>query len=295
VKETNNNQQSEHLFDLHDILVALGERAIDSTWLGSGVECFGENADELYAYTDHELPISGHDLLRITSGIYQTIDGDFKAFDKGVTPHWLFIRAWDGCGFYFETDDPQIKELMKNEFSGFEQTEEVYQPKYPYINFFINQPKPESTSQVYPAQPPMEVTPQVGYWDPAAFAEQNKKNIALVSAFFLIDSLDAINKCTKWLSLLKRYCDPNLDFTKYFLDVHEIYELNRKVYNFDFEFRLYWENKELQGFLRCHFISTGKYEIELLLPGTIANEISKDFKDGQEGFCCAFMPPMFYD
>ena len=86
-----------------------------------------------------------------------------------------------------------------------------------------------------------------------------------------------------------------MDFTKYFIDVRDIYELNQEVHNFDFEFRMNWEDKDLQGFLRCHFINTGKYEIELLLPGTIANEISKDFKDGREGFCCEFMPPMFYD
>ena len=141
----------------------------------------------MYTFTDHEQPISGHDLLRITSGIYQTIDGDFKAFDKGVTPHWLFIRAWDGCGFYFETDDPQIKELMKNKFSGFEQTEEAYQPKFPYINFFINPPRQESKQKMNPTQAPLGVKPQEGYWDPTAFTEQNKKSVALVSAFFLID------------------------------------------------------------------------------------------------------------
>ena len=44
MKETTANQPLDHHFDLHDILVSLGERAINSTWLGSGVECFGENA-----------------------------------------------------------------------------------------------------------------------------------------------------------------------------------------------------------------------------------------------------------
>ena len=48
MKETTANQPLDQHFDLHDILFALGERAMNSTWLGSGVECFGENADELY-------------------------------------------------------------------------------------------------------------------------------------------------------------------------------------------------------------------------------------------------------
>lgn len=36
---------------------------------------------EVDTYTDHKRPIAGRDLLRITSGIYQTIEGDLKAFD----------------------------------------------------------------------------------------------------------------------------------------------------------------------------------------------------------------------
>jgi hypothetical protein len=120
--------------DLHGIIAALGDRALHSTWVGSGIECFGENAEELYSFTDHNRSIAGYDLLRVTKGIYQTIEGDFKAFDQGLTSHWFFIRAWDGSGFYIETNDPEIKERLKNQFQAVEDIKET-QP--PYEGLFI--------------------------------------------------------------------------------------------------------------------------------------------------------------
>lgn len=113
--------------DLHGIIAALGERALHSIWLGNNVECLGENAEELYSFTDHERPISGNNLLRITAGIYQTIEGDFKAFDKGLSSHWFHVRAWDGGGFYIETNDPKVKELLKSRFQAVEDIEEAHQ------------------------------------------------------------------------------------------------------------------------------------------------------------------------
>jgi tetratricopeptide (TPR) repeat protein len=120
--------------DLYSLIVALGERALHSTWFGSGVDCYGEKAEDLYAFTDQNRPIEGHDFLRIASGIRQTIQGDFQAFDPGSTSHWIFIRAWDGSGFYIETDDRQIEEQLK---SYFQAVEEVEGADPPYQGLFI--------------------------------------------------------------------------------------------------------------------------------------------------------------
>ena len=109
--------QQDPELDFYDTDRCPGERALHSVWFGSGVECYGENADELYAFTEHNRPIEGGDFLYITSGIRQTIAGDFHAFDPGAASHWIFIRAWGGNGFYIETNDPKIKERLKNSFS----------------------------------------------------------------------------------------------------------------------------------------------------------------------------------
>jgi hypothetical protein len=156
-------------------------------------------------------------------------------------------------------------------------------------------PKQEIVTEI---MSPRETTGQgstKGGWDPIAYAETMKKSASPVSAFFLIDSLNAIPKCKHWLALLKPYAMPDMEHSKYFDDVREIYESGREVINFDHDFRLSWKDKDLQGLLRCHFVDKGRYEIELWLPGVIANEVADQFSDGHEGFWCAFMPPMFYD
>lgn len=120
--------------DLYDLIIALGERALSSTWFGSGVECYGEKAEELYAFTNQNKPIEGRDLLHITSGIRQTIEGNFTAFDPDATSHWLFIHAWDGSGFYIEINDPKSKERLKTHFQSIEEVEGATPP---YEGLFI--------------------------------------------------------------------------------------------------------------------------------------------------------------
>jgi hypothetical protein len=120
--------------DLYDLILALGERALHSTWLGSDVDCYGAKAKELYAFTENNQPIDGRDFLQITSGIQQTSEGDFQAFDPGATSPWIFIRAWEGSGFYVETNDPQIERQLKRQFAS---VEEVEGASPPYVSLFI--------------------------------------------------------------------------------------------------------------------------------------------------------------
>jgi tetratricopeptide (TPR) repeat protein len=121
--------------DLYGLLVALGKRAIYSVWFGSDVECHGEKAEELYALTDQDKPIEGRDLLDLTSGIQQTIKGDFYALDPDAKAHWLFIRAWEGSGFYVEIDDPKSRERLKAHFPS---VEDVDGASPPYQALFIH-------------------------------------------------------------------------------------------------------------------------------------------------------------
>jgi hypothetical protein len=134
-----------------------------------------------------------------------------------------------------------------------------------------------------------------GGWDPKAFAEEMKRSTRPVSAFFLIDSLVAIARCKYWLSLLTAYNMPSLEESDYFARVREIYESGAKVMNVDYNFTLRWDTQEHSAGLRCHYFDKGQYEIELWLPGLIANDIADTFSDGRRGFFCAFMPPAFYD
>src|SRR5206468_2574375 len=96
--------------------------------------CYGEKAEELYAFTNQDRPIQGRDFLRITSGIRQTMEGDFQAFDPVASSPWIFIRAWHGSGFYIEADNTQIEQQLKAHFQAVEKVEGA-QP--PYQGLFI--------------------------------------------------------------------------------------------------------------------------------------------------------------
>jgi tetratricopeptide (TPR) repeat protein len=134
--KTNQGQPEEldQVLDLYGLLIALGERALHSTWFGNGVDCHGEKAEELHAFTDQNKPIDGRDLLHITTGIHQTIAGDFQAFDPGATSPWIFIRAWDGTGFNIDTHDPEIKNQLKQHFQA---VDDVEGAEPPYEGLFI--------------------------------------------------------------------------------------------------------------------------------------------------------------
>jgi len=121
--------------DLYELIDALGERALNSTWLGSEVNCVGEKAKDLYAFTGRNKPIQGYDLLQIALGIRQTVHGDFQAFDGEEASPWLFIRAWEGNGFYIETNDHQIKKYLITYFPTVEDVEDVPPP---YEGLFIH-------------------------------------------------------------------------------------------------------------------------------------------------------------
>ena len=120
--------------DIYGLIAALGERALHSIWFCSDVNCYGENAEELYAFTDQDRPIEGGDFLRIASGIDQTMAGDFQAFDPGAARPWIFIRAWQGSGFYMETNGTQIEKQLKTHFPSAEEVEGAHPP---YAGLFI--------------------------------------------------------------------------------------------------------------------------------------------------------------
>ena len=126
------------------------------------------------------------------------------------------------------------------------------------------------------------------------YAEENKQKTLPVSAFFLIDSLDAIEKCKEKLAILKRYNMPNIEDLSFFEKVYEIYEAEKEELHFIKVFKLRWGNEEYPARLRLSFLDKGRYEIELWIPGVIANDAQDMLGDGYNGFFCGFMPPAFY-
>ena len=126
------------------------------------------------------------------------------------------------------------------------------------------------------------------------YVEKNKQSTLPVSAFFLIDSLDAIEKCIEKLSILKRYNMPNIEDSGYFENVCEIFKSKKDVWRYDKDVKLSWDNKEYPAKVRFN-CRRGTYEIELWIPGVIANDAKDMLGDGRDGFWCIFMPPQFFN
>jgi len=104
-------------FDLRDILLVLGDEAIQSSWALEGVECHGGYAvADLHSASDEKRILRGESLLALSNAVGQIVEGVFSGF---VPPHdrpWIVIRAVDGTAFDIETDRDDVVELMRSRF-----------------------------------------------------------------------------------------------------------------------------------------------------------------------------------
>ncbi len=103
-------------FDLYDVLLAIGEPAIDSIWIADGTECLGKSAEEIHACDKTQLQIPGKEFVRMASRIYQTIEGCFYAYHESSKNPWLVIRAVDGSGFDVSTSSNKVIASIKRCF-----------------------------------------------------------------------------------------------------------------------------------------------------------------------------------
>ena len=130
-------------------------------------------------------------------------------------------------------------------------------------------------------------------------AARMRRSIALpVSAFFLIDSLQSIDNCKAWLLLLTPFgmpCMKQSQFRKYFREVRDLLITGKRVANLDYSFKLTWESQPCMAMLRVHHVEDRRYEMELQIPGVLANAVEDTFGDGRDAFWCEFMPHSFYD
>jgi hypothetical protein len=115
--------------DIKDILAALGSHLPQWTWCVRDLDWLGENADALCRTVEASTPnghwLASEDLLSQARHVYQTIEGEFLAFPRGVEPNEvkvqdlnlgtfpeskaeLAIVAVDGCYFDVYVKDPEM-------------------------------------------------------------------------------------------------------------------------------------------------------------------------------------------
>src|SRR3954464_8084861 len=103
-------------------------------------------------------------------------------------------------------------------------------------------------------------------WDPKAYADEHTRPASPVSAFFMIDSFAAIQKCVEELGRLRKYGTPDMRESTYFSELGRIFGSRRTVRNFDQGVTFRWEGQDIPGVIRAHSVNAG-LEIEVWIPG----------------------------
>lgn len=103
-------------FDLRDILNLARDRAIESTWVCTHVDCVGPTSDDVHAASESGAEICGSRLFQLAEGIRQTIDGTFSAYLFSDKP-WCVIRAIDSTLFVVITADEAFLSQIRQRFA----------------------------------------------------------------------------------------------------------------------------------------------------------------------------------
>lgn len=104
-------------FDLQHILAAIGEPVLKSRWRCRNLWYTTTKNGEASEIRETRLNLSGEELIELSSGIHQTIDGRFEARGEGAAKKpWLIIVAFDSSWFEVWSSKPAIHERIRKHF-----------------------------------------------------------------------------------------------------------------------------------------------------------------------------------
>jgi hypothetical protein len=102
--------------DLIDILRLCESDVLVSSWRLRDVDCLGDLADEFMRLGESEATVSGPELVRLASGVYQVIEGEFEAYHPGEATFWLVVRAIDSTLYVVITEDQDLLARVRARF-----------------------------------------------------------------------------------------------------------------------------------------------------------------------------------
>jgi len=86
-------------------------------WVCRDVWCLGDRADEFRRASEAGRMLEGSELLRLASGVYQVIDGEFIGTAPNGSRPQLVIVAEDSTYYVLASSDPEVLDRVRLRFS----------------------------------------------------------------------------------------------------------------------------------------------------------------------------------
>lgn len=104
--------------DLIDLLRLFEPEVLALTWtIGGDLWCLGDGATEFEQVGESGAALGGGELLRLASGVYQVIDGEFVGTPPGDARPRLVLVAVDSTYYVVASPDPELLERVRERFS----------------------------------------------------------------------------------------------------------------------------------------------------------------------------------
>lgn len=103
--------------DLIDLLRLFEPEVRTLSWVCRDVWCLGNGAHELHRASEAGAVLDGSEMLRLASGVYQVIDGEFVGAPQGGTPPRLVVVAEDSTYYMVSSAEPELLDRIRQRFS----------------------------------------------------------------------------------------------------------------------------------------------------------------------------------
>ncbi len=103
--------------DLIDLLRLFETEVRALSWACRDVWCLGDRADEFYRAAQAGATLDGDALLRLASGVYQVIDGEFIGTASNDSRPRLVVVAEDSTYYIVASAEPELLERVRQRFS----------------------------------------------------------------------------------------------------------------------------------------------------------------------------------
>lgn len=116
------------LIDLRDVLAAIGEKVLTSSWICRDLDYSTMRDGELYEICEDRRKAQGAEMIQFANTIHQVFDGRFEARTEGPSKRlWLIIVVFDSSWVEVWSSKRELLEGLKARFKKVSDMEQSYE------------------------------------------------------------------------------------------------------------------------------------------------------------------------